>query len=197
MKKNQKNNFIVSGMSKSVNAKAPARAEGDYYATDPVAIDCLLSEVTLSSKVWECACGEGHLSERLKDFGYDVYSTDITDRNYGDAFFDFLACSTVFDGDIVTNPPFKCFEAFMRKGLECISDGHKLVLLGKIQILEGQKRGRFFRDYPPRYVLVFSKRLRCAINGDFENFSDGMQAYAWYVFEKGYQGDTTLKWVNL
>lgn len=196
MKLNQKSNFAVAGMSKTTNAKAKDRAEFDYYATDPVAIDCLIPEVELNQKIWECACGEGHLSERLADYGYEVYSTDLIDRGYGDDFFDFLKCSHKFEGDIITNPPFKYFEQFMTKGLECINEGNKLILLGKIQILEGQKRGKFFIQNPPRMVLVFSKRLQCARNGDFVNFSDGMQAYAWFVFEKGYKGKTELRWVN-
>lgn len=44
------------------------RQNEDFYATDPISIDVLLNDggVKLSSKVWECACGQGHLSEKLK-----------------------------------------------------------------------------------------------------------------------------------
>lgn len=193
---NQKNNFIASGMSKSANARAKEREKHDYYATHPIAIDCLVSEVQLNHNVWECACGGGHLSKRLEELGHEVYSTDLVDRGYGVATMDFLEFTGTYSGDIVTNPPFKFFEEFLEKGLSILSSGNTLALLGKVQILEGQKRGKFFKVNPPKYVLVFSKRLPCAINGDFSNFSDGMQAYAWYVFEKGYQGQTILKWVN-
>lgn len=58
------------------------RAEHDYYATDPTAIDKLLSVEKPSRTIWECAAGEGHLSERLKHFGYDVITSDIVQRNY-------------------------------------------------------------------------------------------------------------------
>ena len=42
------------------------RQVDDFYATDPVSIDVLLNDgcVKLSPKVWECACGQGHLSEK-------------------------------------------------------------------------------------------------------------------------------------
>ena len=30
--------------------------------------------------VWECACGEGHLSKELQKQGYQVYSSDLIDR---------------------------------------------------------------------------------------------------------------------
>ena len=39
----------------------------------------------------------------------------------------------------------------------------------------------------------------CAKNGDFETMIEGggsAVAYGWYCWEKGYKGDTTLKWFN-
>lgn len=60
------------------------RALYDYYATEPAAIDYLLSGgAELSHKLWECACGEGHLSKKLTALGYDVKSTDLIDRGFG------------------------------------------------------------------------------------------------------------------
>lgn len=47
-------------------------------------------------------------------------------------------------------------------------------------------------------MLQFVKRVLCAKNGDFEKMrEDGGSAvaYAWYVFEKGYAGNTTIKWI--
>ena len=58
------------------------REKDDYYATDPIAIDKLLTVERPNENVWECACGEGHLSKRLQDLGYIVYSTDLVDRGY-------------------------------------------------------------------------------------------------------------------
>ena len=68
------------------------REENDYYATQPIAIDKLreTGELTCNS-IWECACGQGHLSKRLESFGYNVKSTDLIDRGYGEAGVDFLA----------------------------------------------------------------------------------------------------------
>ena len=60
------------------------REEHDYYATDPSAIDCLLSGgASLSQNLWECACGEGHLSKKLTALGYTVKSTDLVNRGFG------------------------------------------------------------------------------------------------------------------
>lgn len=55
----------------------------DYYATDPAAAKHLLNIETFSPDIWECACGEGHLSKVLEAAGHNVRSTDIIDRGYG------------------------------------------------------------------------------------------------------------------
>ena len=60
------------------------REENDYYATDPKAVEMLLDVESFNPRIWECACGEGHISEVLKNHGYNVWSTDLIDRGYGD-----------------------------------------------------------------------------------------------------------------
>ena len=39
------------------------RQNEDYYATEPKAAKLLLGLETFSPNIWECACGEGHLSK--------------------------------------------------------------------------------------------------------------------------------------
>lgn len=50
--------------------------------------------------------------------------------------------------------------------------------------------------YPPIRVWVSSSRLKCAMNGDFDKYGSSAAAYAWFVWEKGYKGETTVKWFN-
>ena len=54
----------------------------------------------------------------------------------------------------------------------------------------------FFKKYPPKTIYVFSGRIPCAKNGDFDKYPSSAIAYAWFVWEKGYQGDTIVKWIN-
>lgn len=58
------------------------RADRDYYATEPRALELLLDLEKFDKLIWECACGGGHLSEVLKERGHEVFSTDIEDRGY-------------------------------------------------------------------------------------------------------------------
>ena len=108
---------------------------------------------------------------------------------------DFLSQTEPFNGDIVTNPPYKYAEDFIVKALELIPEGHKVCMFLKIQFLEGRKRKDLFKKYPPYTVWVSSSRIQHGKNGNFQNKSS-MMATAWYVWKKGYFGPTYLKWFN-
>lgn len=177
------------------------RESNDFYATEPKAVELLLELEKFSPTVWECACGQGHLSEVLKKHGYNVISTDLIDRGYGERL-DFLnGFETLnyidFDGDIITNPPYKYAKEFVEKSLELVTAGHKVAMFLRLQFLEGKSRRKLFDSAPPRTVYVASERLNCAKNGDFVKFSEnGAVCYAWFIWEKGYKGNTILKWFN-
>lgn len=66
------------------------REVNDYYATEPKAVELLLEQETFGPKIWEPACGEGHISEVLRKHGHEVYSTDLIDRGYGHGGIDFF-----------------------------------------------------------------------------------------------------------
>ena len=173
------------------------REENDFYATDPTAIDDLLSVETFSKNIWECAVGQGHLAERLKQHGYFVECTDLVDRGYPNTeIVDFIKEKYDFDGDIITNPPYKYCTEFILNALDSISDGHKVAMFLKLQTLEGQKRyEEIYSKYPPKRVYVYSKRKNCAKNGDFEKYPSSAVCYAWFVWVKGEYGCTELKWI--
>lgn len=181
----------------ATNHSKGKREKNDFYATDPVAIDYLLKVENFSNNIWECAVGKGHLAQRLIDNGFNVKSTDIIDRGFPDTkIFDFVNQKEKFNGDIVTNPPFKYLSEFILNALESIEDGNKVAMFLKIQTLEGQKRyEKIYKNYPPKTVYVFSKRIKCMINGDFEDDSSSAVCYGWFVWEKGKTSVTELKWL--
>ncbi len=160
--------------------------KNDYYATDPRAVKLLLEKESFSNHIWEPACGEGHISKVLTAHGYHVESTDLIDRGFGISSQDFLLHPyfTSFDGDIVTNPPYKCAQEFVEKAIEIVKPGRKVAMLLKLTFLEGKRRRSLFQEHPPKTVYVSSARLECGKNGDFTGAS--MVAYAWYVWQKGY-----------
>ena len=108
----------------------------------------------------------------------------------------FLEQTAVYPGSIITNPPYKYVSEFVLKALELVGNGHHVYMFLKLTALEGQERyNRIFSKHPPKRVYVFSKRIPCAKNGNFNDKGSAV-AYAWYVWEKGYTGETILKWIQ-
>lgn len=177
-------------------SKTAIREENDYYATDPKAITELLKYESFNKNIWECACGEGNLSEPLKEAGYSVFSTDLIDRGYQDELLDFLENTRKFDGDIITNPPFKYTTQFVLNSLEAIPEGNKVAMFLKINYLSGKARYKeIYSKFPPQRVYVFSGRVACSKNNTPEGFKGGAMDYVWMIWEKGKYAPTELKWI--
>lgn len=198
-----------TGNKKSIYATLAAsnhttkeREINDYYATEPKALELLLELETFSPYVWECACGEGHLSEVLKSHGYKVRSSDIVNRGYvGTETLDFLKIRKEdikqdVPRDIITNPPYKYAKEFVEHALNISMDSTKIAMFLKVQFLEGKARRKLFDKHPPKIIYVASSRLNCAMNGEFEKYPSSAVAYAWFIWEKGFKGDTVVRWFN-
>lgn len=212
---NKKSVWATLGAS---NHSDKERASHDYYATDPKAVEMLEQAFPLHRKIWEPACGAGHLSKFLETEGHDVLSTDLVDRGYGHGDVNFLAIGTgeLFNGggdrlfaewraksdepfDILTNPPFAKSTDFILKALELIPEGGRVIMLLRTTSLEGKERKeRIYDKYPPRFLFQFSGRIVCAKNGDFEPVRKigSAQAYCWYIWEKeNKEHKTELYWL--
>lgn len=193
-----------TGNSRSVHTTLGARnyalterETNDYYATEPKALELLLELESFDENVWECACGEGHLAKILEAHGHKVLSTDLIDRGYGLGGIDFLQCNIPYNGDIITNPPYKYALEFVEKAIDLIPVGHKVAMFLKLQFLEGKARRAFFEKSPPTTIYVSSSRLHCAMNGDFDKYrKSNAVAYAWFIWEKGNTDAPVVKWFN-
>lgn len=173
------------------------RENNDYYATDPKAVKLLLEKESFSNNILECCVGGGHIAEVLKDNGYNVMAMDIIDRGYPYTIVqDFLEYNEIFNGDIITNPPYKISLPIIKHALDIVSVGHKVAMFLKIQFLEGKSRREFFKENPPKVVYVSSSRLNCYMNGDFTNNPSSAVCYCWYIWEKGYKGEPIIRWIN-
>ena len=156
----------------------------------------LLEREKFSHYIWEPACGEGHLVKPLREGGFQVYASDIEDRGINDETLDFLSPNNdaIWPGDIITNPPYKFCTEFVLKALDLVFPGHKVAMFLKLQTLEGQERYlKLFKEQPPKTIYVYVRRIQCAKNGVFEGSS--AVCYAWFVWEKGFRGDPSIKWI--
>ena len=198
MKKDWTGNTVA--YSKTLGASnhaAHEREKNDYYATEPKAVEMLLElEDFTQLHIWECACGEGHLSKAMLQKGLCVHSTDIIDRGFGGVY-DFLSHENLsWKGHIITNPPYKYAQRFIEKALAITDIGCKIAMFLPIRYTEGKSRKKLFQKHPPKTVYVSASRIKCAINGEFDKMTGSAVSYAWFVWENGHKGDTILKWFN-
>ena len=121
--------------------------------------------------------------------GYLDIRTD--DMVYGDKGVDFLNINTRVD-NIITNPPYKLALEFCEHALKCADK--KVAMLLKLVFLEGISRYEFFKTSPLKKVYVFCKRQPIRAK-TYKGDNSSMIAYAWFVWEKDYDGEPTLDWI--
>lgn len=173
------------------------RVENDFYATHPDSTTALLEVEEIIYPALEPACGEGHISKLLSG---EVDSYDLIDRGYGISGVDFLD-PIYFEKTyetVITNPPFNLFQEFVEKALNVATK--KVIMFGKLQALEGQKRATFLEKTPLKYVYVFKKRQQPLRDGKETDQITGKKmsstmAFAWYVWEIGYKGEPIIRWI--
>lgn len=167
----------------------------DYYPTHPGATRALLSVEKFDGAIWEPACGEGDMSKVLIAAGYEVISTDLIDRGYGDGARDFLMEWNPLAPNIVTNPPFKEAKMFIDRALQLTTG--KVAMFLRLAFLEGLDRGLWFPTTPLARVWVMSRRVPMQ-RGRLQEEGDGhgVIAFAWFVFEHGHVGPPTLGFLD-
>lgn len=185
------------------------RVENDYYATPLSATETLivdgLQECFLGSTILEPSAGEGHIVKVLDTYYPDckIIANDLVERKSKFGYkinggIDFLTYEPKERIDtVITNPPFKLAQEFIEKGLSIAKK--YVIIFAKIQLLEGEKRRKLFEHFPPHYIYVFSKRVNPLRNG--EEFDENgkpwasTMCFAWFVWEKGYTGDSVVRWL--
>ena len=164
----------------------------DFYPTPSWATQVLIDSETFEGRVWEPACGDGAMAEVFAQNGFEVVSSDLHDRGYGEAGVDFTNESRLED-NIVTNPPFHSAEEFVHAGIA--QSRNKFALLLRLAFLESAGRQKtIFNINPPSTVWVFSERITFYPKGAVRKGS-GTTAYAWFVWDKKHSGPTQLKWL--
>lgn len=128
------------------------RNESDFYPTPPDATIALLDflDIPKDKTIWEPACGENHMVNAMRDYGYNVVGTDILTGT------DFLTTDPDFKFDwIITNPPFSLSEKFVTK---CVEYEKPFALLLKAHYWHAKRRVKLFREHRPDWILPLSWR---------------------------------------
>lgn len=171
------------------------REKDDFYPTPEPATRALLALEDFAPTIWEPACGDGAISRVLEDAGHDVISTDLVDRGYGEPRHDFLMEWQLRAPHIVTNPPFKMAEQFVRHALDLGAE--KVAMMLRLAWLEGLSRKTLFEETPLSRVHVASKRLNMCRGGvEDGNGGGSMIAFAWFIWDRSYVGPARLSWFD-
>jgi hypothetical protein len=167
-----------------------------FYATPPENVDCLATFIDLRRHVvWEPACGEGHISQRIARYCNGVFSTDLIDRGYGKAPFDFLEATKLPGNDlhaataIITNPPYGD-EAikFIRTALELTKpvDGLVAMFMRNEYDMRSTDGAELFEGHPAYMLKICVTKRPRWIEG---SKGSPRHNYAWYVWDWNYARD--------
>lgn len=165
----------------------------DFFPTPPWATRALC-EIVLPKlraelagrSVWECACGEGHMAEVLKEYARSVFASDVHDYGRGYALGSFVGegldvISSRKADWIITNPPFNLAEQFLDRALA--DGGRGVALLLRSNFIDTQGRyERVFAKRPPACVAQFAERVPMH-KGRWDPGGDTATAYAWFIWK--------------
>ena len=186
----------------SSNHSESERVKDDFYATPKIAVDKLFLEleklkINLPKIIIEPSVGTGSIAIPFCEKGYSIIGFDIIDRGFPNTnVADWLTVSRpdIDNLAIVANFPYNKIQNHTEHSLSLLKDGEYLIELAKIQFLEGKARREMFNKNPPKYVLVFSERIKCLANGENTGGSSAI-CFCWYIFQKGFKGMPQVDWL--
>jgi hypothetical protein len=189
-------------MTMAIVQKAPLFARrDDLYETPPEAVRALLEvEQIPSGAVWEPACGPGAIARVLRESGHEVWATDLVDYDSPDQDqhgIDFLmehGSAPYYVGSIVTNPPFKLADQFVRHALLLCP---RVFMLLRLAFLESERRRAIRESGFLRRVYVFRNRLPMMHRAGWTGpRASSAMAFAWYCWDRTNPGPTELCWIS-
>jgi hypothetical protein len=185
---------VINGARSIMAARVEQRDSLDFFPTPPWASRALVERVlphigvslTPTTTVWECACGEGHMSEVLAEYS-TVIASDVHGYRPEQTVRDFLdtAIQAPRIDWIITNPPFgDRTTQFILRGFEVARFGMAMFVRSQWAV-EGIKRyQQIFRDHPPTCFAPFVERVPLC-KGKWDPDGSTATAYAWLVWMRG------------
>jgi len=134
------------------------------------------------------------MSVALAAYFREVSSFDVFDYSFGGVA-DFLKTNHAdqsFDW-VITNPPFRLGEEFIRRSMKIAR--HGVAMLTRTVFIESVGRyERLFRLNPPSRFAQFTERVPM-VKGRLDKKASTATGYAWLVWEKDRLGSSELVWI--
>lgn len=178
------------------------RPEADFYGTPISLVDLAIKEIlpnhlnSSSLKIWEPACGDGAISERLIKAGFtNLLSSDIRETDYvkqNGKVIDFLSDSTLKGDVIITNPPFSLFDEFV---MQAKKKAKLVIFIGKLNFFGAYNR---WKDGVWDYLMethIFNRQVdyRTPYRED-GLFHVGNLVTGWFVWRPDQRLTTKFPW---
>ncbi len=173
---------------------ALAMRKNDLYETPACATIALMRAEKLPLKLWECAAGRGAIVNVLRIAGHEVLASDLVDYGQPSHFYgrDFLMEHVAPEGceAIVTNPPFKLADEFVRHALRLVP---RVYMLLRLAFLESERRRDILDGGGLSRVHVFRNRLPMMHRDGWTGpRASSATPFAWFVWDRAHVGSTEL-----
>lgn len=173
-------------MNQGAKRHALKARKDDLYETPECAVRALLRNERLPKYIWEPCAGRGAISRILMEEGHVVTAYDLVPHAGAD-----LGIKTPIDflmewrppagvHTIVTNPPFKNADAFIRHGLNL---GCDVIVLLRLMAIEGANRSDLLDEHCV-HIWAGVERLPQMHREGWEGnrCSNSGAPFAWFVF---------------
>lgn len=173
-------------------AKAYARTDEHYV--EPEWVSQRLFEVEkFLGPIYDPACGFGRIVVNACKAGYTAYGSDITHRGWDSTPQNFFEHRSIH-ANIVSNPPFDVLPRFITHALD--STSNKVAVIFPTARLNA---ARWLDDTPLQTVWLLTPRPSMPPGHVVKAggpIGGGKSDYAWLVFQHGYDGEPTMKWLR-
>jgi hypothetical protein len=156
--------------------------KNDFVQTPKYITEALLQVESFEGNILEPCCGAGAISTVLQSKGYQVTSSDKNEYGFGIQRDLFTITEPV--ENVITNPPFtSALQVAICKHLLSVYT-KKMALLWYVKnignVIEGKTRKEL------KTIWIYPERI------DWVETKLGW-LFAWYIWEKGYEGDVTIR----
>ena len=181
----------------SATNRGAVRRASDFYATPLETVYSFLDVydgIKSSDSILEPSAGNGNIIKALRNCGYDNHIDAVELRaeersnllelanrvHIGD----FLEMEGGESYDVVIgNPPFSKALEFVKKALEVVRPGGRVIMLLRTAFLESEARFKFWDDNPLSGLYTLHKRP------SFTGKGTDATSYSWFVWCKSEQTD--------
>lgn len=147
---------------------------------------------------YEPCCGAGAITDVLQEYAATrIMASDIQTADYikGEKGIDVYDIEDNVCDIVFTNPPYdrmtkdNMLHEFLRISKK------KVILLLNIFYLSSKDRKEMLESSPLRHIYIHSDRVTMYPYGTEKPKNGGTKMYAWYVWDKDYNGKPTISWI--